>query len=88
MIGKAVLFAPCEFDVTADLRNADLGMAGKAFSLADIPCRGSYVRSGHPVLTVLTGGKNDEDCLRLLLRASASVFNLLLESRNMGRVTS
>ena len=87
IIGKAILFAPCNFEVTTDLSDANGSIAGNSIRLADIPREGTVIESSHPVLTVLVSGENCDACLQNLMDITSKVSDLLLSPQNRNHIT-
>lgn len=63
-LGKAVLWAPQDLRVTADLSTPLEPWRIPAF--ADVPAPGTLVRAGHPVITLCGQGHNEAACLEQL----------------------
>ena len=85
LCGKAVLFAPCDFEIGRDLYASKDNIAGDSTRLADIPPRGAGIKNGHPLLTLLAGGGTQEECLRTLVNGAGTIFDLLLSPHNADR---
>ena len=85
LAGKAVLFAPCDFEISRDLYALSDKVSENGIRLADIPRRGAGIKTGRPILTLLANGRSQENCLDTLVKGAGRIFDLLLSPHNPGR---
>ena len=72
--GKCHLFAPARFTVQVDLLTLPMPCEMDEVTLADVPAPGTVIAAGHPVATLLAGGRDQRECLRLLTQGAATVL--------------
>lgn len=68
LVGKAILFAPVDFIFTRSVQDG--------FTVADIPARGTAIRQGQPVLTVIMTGNSISSIGESLKRAAHSIYKI------------
>ena len=68
LVGKAILFAPEDFNFT--------GCVQDGFTVADIPARGTAIKRGQPVLTVIVTGNSISSITQSLKRAAHSIYKI------------
>ena len=68
LVGKAILFAPGDFNFT--------GCVQDGFTVADIPARGTEIKQGQPVLTVIVTGNSISSIGESLKRAAHSIYKI------------
>jgi predicted ATP-grasp superfamily ATP-dependent carboligase len=74
MYGKCHVFAPQRLCVETDLITAPMPCAAVGVTLADVPPPGTVIEAGRPILTLLTPGEDQLDCLGKLTEAAAAVL--------------
>ncbi|MEJ2760917.1 MAG: ATP-grasp domain-containing protein [Gammaproteobacteria bacterium] len=72
--GKCHLFAPARLGIDIDLLTLPMPCEMDAVTLADVPPPGTLIEAGRPVLTLLAGGRDQRECLRLLTEGAAAVL--------------
>lgn len=72
--GKCHLFAPEQLVVQADLLTLPMPCELDSVTLADVPAPGTLIAAGHPVLTLLTEGRDQLECLRRLTEAAPAIL--------------
>jgi hypothetical protein len=81
VVGKAVYYAPHRITFPDsgpwDESLIHCTEVWRRPDFADIPDPGTPVEAGHPVLTILTEGKNEADCLRQLKTRATELDHLL-----------
>ena len=77
VVGKLIVYASRSL-IAPSLASLAAGPHTEPFAIvADRPVPGTPIGRGHPVCTVLAGGKNMDECRRILIERARGVQRLL-----------